>query len=194
MKNNTILLILNPKTPKKSRGGYSHISNLKSIAVIAMMLLFLGVGNAWGDSKLCQSSYTGTIGSLGSKTVNVSVGTIGTNMYRIVFESDFAMTGSDSYVFTSYDDNLKIESATMTILNGGKCIYFDMPSTSAPYFKNNVMVKTSEGNYTLSGTAYGSIDWSQTTGECSALSGNDCTGWSTEASTGGAVSWGALLL
>lgn len=186
MKNNTILLILNPKTPKKSRGGYSHISNLKSIAVIAMMLLFLGVGNAWGDSKLCQSSYTGTIGSLGSKTVNVSVGTIGTNMYRIVFESDFAMTGSDSYVFTSYDDNLKIESATMTILNGGKCIYFDMPSTSAPYFKNNVMVKTSEGNYTLSGTAYGSIDWSQTTGECSALSGNDCTGWSTEASTGGA--------
>lgn len=158
----------------RNRGGYSHASNLKSIAVIAMMLLSIGVGNVWGDSKLCQSSYTGSIGSLGSKTVNVSVGTIGTNMYRIVFESDFAMTGSETYVSTSENSNLKIEDATMTKLNDGKLIYFDMPSTSAPTFKNDIMVKTSEGNYTLSGTTYSDVNWSQTRAECATLAG-ECT-------------------
>ena len=121
--------------------------------------------------KLCQSNYTGSIGSLGSKTVKVSIGTVGTNMYRIVFESDFAMTGSDTYVNTSYNDNLKIEESTMTILNDGKLIYFDIPSTSAPTFKNNIMVKTSQGNYTITGVDIGSIDWSQTTAECPTLVG-----------------------
>lgn len=179
------LTIYMMKTLLRSNRMNAIASKMKSIAVIAMMLLSIGIGNAWGD-KLCQSSYTGSIGALGSKTVYVSVGTIGTNMYRIVFESDFAMTGSLTYVNTSVNNNLCLDDATKTILDGGKIIYFDVPSTSAPTFNNGIQVKTSAGNFTLTGTAVNLVDWSQTTGECSALSGNDCTGWSTEASTGGA--------
>lgn len=148
-------------------------SKMKSIAVIAMMLLSIGVGNVWGD-KLCQSSYTGTIGALGSKTVYVSVGTIGTNMYRVVFEADFAMTGVDTYITKSGDSNFPLNSASRTFLDGGKIIYFDISSTEAPTFKNNFYVQYGGGAYGMSGTAVNSVDWSQTVAECSTLAG-ECT-------------------
>lgn len=156
------------------------------MATVALLLLtfsFFNITSARAE-KLCQSNYTGTVGALGSKTVKVSVGTIGTNMYRVVFESDFAMTGSLTYVNTSVNNDLCLDNTTKTILDGGKRIFFDMPSTSAPVFKNAIQVKTSAGNYTLTGTAVNSVDWSQTTAECSALVGNDCSGRSTEKSEG----------
>ncbi len=172
-------------------GGNSHVTNhfqhRSRMATVALLLLtfsFFNITSAWAE-KLCQSNYTGSIGALGSKTVKVSVGTIGTNMYRIVFESDFTMTGSLTYVNTSVNNNLCLDNTTKTILDGGKRIFFDMPSATAPTFVNDIMVKTSAGNYTLTGTSFNSVDWSQTTAECSALVGNDCSGRSAGRSDGG---------
>ena len=165
----------------------NHFQLRSRMATVALLLLtfsFFNISSALAE-KLCQSNYNGTIGALGSKTVKVSVGTIGTNMYRVVFESDFTMTGSETYVSTSENDNLCLDNTTKTILDGGKRIFFDMPSTSAPVFKNYIQVKTSEENYTLTGTDVNSVDWSQTTVECSALVGNDCSGRSAGKSDGG---------
>ena len=190
MINSLKTLVSSANIPFISGGGNSHVSNhlqhrprMATVALLLLTFSFFNITSARAE-KLCQSNYTGTIGALGSKTVQVSVGTIGTNMYRVVFESDFAMTGSLTYVNTSENSNLCLDNTTKTILNGGKRIFFDMPSTSAPVFKNAIQVKTSAGNYTLTGTAVNSVDWSQTTAECSALVGNDCSGRSTEKSEG----------
>ncbi len=193
MINSLKTLVFSANAPFISGGGSSHVSNhfqhRSRMATVALLLLtfsFFNISSARAE-KLCQSNYTGPIGALGSKTVKVSVGTIGTNMYRVVFESDFTMTGSLTYVNTSVNNNLCLDATTKTILDGGKRIFFDMPSTSAPVFKNEIQVQTSAGNFPLTGTAFNSVDWSQTTAECSALVGNDCSGWSTEASVGGAA-------
>ena len=193
MINSLKTLVFSANAPFISGGGSSHVSNhfqhRSRMATVALLLLtfsFFNISSARAE-KLCQSNYTGPIGALGSKTVKVSVGTIGTNMYRVVFESDFTMTGSLTYVNTSVNNNLCLDNTTKTILDGGKRIFFDMPSTSAPVFKNAIQVKTSAGNFPLEGTNVNSVDWSQTTAECSALVGDDCSGWSTEASAGGAA-------
>ena len=149
------------------------IKNMKNLTFLrfclcAVMFTLFSTSVVWG-AKLCQSGYTGTIGALGSKTVSVSIGTIGTNTYRVVFESDFAMTGSLSYLVISGNDNFCLNSATKRIFDGGHKIFFDISSTSAPTFKNNIQVQTSAGNWTLTGTAVNTIDWSQTTSECPAL-------------------------
>lgn len=191
MINSLKTLVSSANIPFISGGGNSHVSNhlqhrprMATVALLLLTFSFFNITSARAE-KLCQSNYTGEIGALGAKTVKVSVGTIGTNMYRVVFESDFAMTGSLTYVNTSVNNNLCLDNTTKTILDGGKRIFFDMPSTSAPVFKNDIQVKTSEGNYTLTGTDVNSVDWSQTTAECSALVGNDCSGRSTEKSDGG---------
>ena len=167
------------------------IKNMKNSIVRKTIFTFLltvfSTFSVW-SAKLCQSSYTGTVYTFGSKTVKVSVGTIGTNMYRVVFEADFEMAGSNTYVNTSENNNLSLESTTKTILDGGHRIFFDFPSTFAPNFKNNIMVRPAAqpaSDYTLSGEAYGTVDWSQTTAECAALMGDDCSGWSTESLPGG---------
>lgn len=155
--------------------------------ICAVVFTLFSTSVAWG-AKLCQSGYTGTVYTFGSKTVKVSVGTIGTNMYRVVFEADFEMAGSNTYVNTSENNNLSLESTTKTILDGGHRIFFDFPSTFAPNFKNGIMVRPAAqpaSDYTLSGESVGSVDWSQTTAECAALMGDDCSGWSTESLPGG---------
>ena len=190
MINSLKTLVSSANIPFISGGGNSHVSNhlqhrprMATVALLLLTFSFFNITSARAE-KLCQSNYTGTIGALGSKTVQVSVGTIGTNMYRVVFESDFTMTGSETYVNTSVNDNLCLDNTTKTILDGGKRIFFDMPSTSAPVFKNAIQVKTSAENFTLTGTDVKSVDWTQTTAECSALVGNDCSGRSTEKSEG----------
>lgn len=124
-------------------------------------------GTCSSATKICQQACSATIQNT-PRTIYVSMGTVGTDQYRIVFESDFDMTGSLTYIRTSSNNNQCIDGL-VTVKDNGRRLFFDITSSSAPTFVNNLMVKTSQGNWTMTGIDLNNVDWSQTSAECAAL-------------------------